>query len=147
MKTGFVCCALALFCATLVGANTGLAQAPAKGSLWAAVSVPEPLVATGQTGRLMLYFAMVNDGDKPVDPKVSSWRLNINGSDHPDSEFTFANGPRDARWKSLPAGDRLQFGYALGGWFKEPGIYRVTWKGDGFESAPVVFRVVSEAKK
>jgi hypothetical protein len=145
MRTRFLCPTLALYCAILIAVVSAPAQVPAKGKLWTAVSVPEPLITSGRT--FMLSFGMVNDGNKPVDPKVSSWRLNINGKDHPDSAFTFANGPRDARWKSLPAGDRLQFAYAMGDWFKERGIYRVVWRGEGFESSPVVFRVVSEMKK
>jgi hypothetical protein len=128
----------------LTKSGNAFPAAPTNGNLWAAVSVPEPLVTTGQVDRLQIQFAMVNDGKEPIDPKVRSWRLNINGKDHPDSEFTFGNGPRDNRWKSLPAGDRLQFGYALGNWFKTPGVYRIIWRGEGFESAPVVFRVMSD---
>jgi hypothetical protein len=147
MKTRFVSFTFGLFWASLIGAVSTLGQTPMKEKLWTAVTVPEALITTGQTDRLMLNFAMVNDGEKSIDPKVSTWRLNINGRDHPDSEFTFGNGPRDNRWNSLPAGDRLQFGYALGDWFKKPGVYKVVWRGEGFESAPVVFRVMSQMKK
>src|SRR5438477_5099998 len=114
MKTRFLWPILTLFCAVLIGAASMIAQTPAKLKIWAAVtSVPGPLVTAGQVERLQIHFAMVNDGNKPIDPKVSSWRLNINGKDHPDSEFMFANGPRDDRWKSLPVGDCLQFSYVV----------------------------------
>ena len=111
-------------------------------NLWAAVSVGEPIVPRMRVKRLVIHFALQNDGKEAINPRVESWRVNINGTDHPDSQFTFANGPRDDRWESLPAGDYLRFTYVLGDWFKEPGTYKVVWKGDDFESAPVFFRVL-----
>ena len=148
MKHRAVLMIITLLCASLVGMGRAFAAVPTNGNLWTAISVmPGPLVTTGELERFQMNFAMVNDGKRPADPKVRSWRLNINGKDHPDSEFTFGNGPRDNRWNSLPAGDQLQFGYALGDWFKKPGAYKVIWRGQGFESAPVVFRVISEMKK
>jgi hypothetical protein len=31
---------------------------------------------------------------------------------------------------------------ALGRYFKEPGIYKVSWRGEGFEAPTIVFRVM-----
>ena len=114
--------------------------------LWAAVSVSEPEFQEGWTKQLVMSFSLVNDGTKVVDPKVESWRLVINGGEAADSGFIFGNGPRDARWKALPAGDSLRFAYAMGRYFKEPGIYRVSWKGEGFETLPIEFRVMPGKK-
>jgi hypothetical protein len=36
----------------------------------------------------------------------------------------------------------MKFGYQLGDVFKKPGAYTISWKGEGFESAPLVFRVI-----
>ena len=33
---------------------------------------------------------------------------------------------------------------AIQEWFKTPGTYTIVWRGDGFESAPVVFRVLKQ---
>jgi hypothetical protein len=30
--------------------------------------------------------------------------------------------------------------------FKEPGVYRIKWKGEGFEASEVVFRVMPREK-
>jgi len=109
-----------------------------RSTIWAALSIDQPIFVGKQTERLMVHFALVNDGQRPIDPAVGSWRLNINGKDHPDSQLMFGNGPRDDRWESLPAGEHLSFAYATGDWFEEPGIY---CRGHGFQSAPVVLRV------
>lgn len=111
--------------------------------LWAALTVPEPMVRTDRVENLQVYFALVNESDKPLDPKVDSWTLMVNGQRYADSAFLFGNGPRDQRWKSLPAGERLEFAYKVGGLFKTPDTYSISWKGAGFESAPVVFRVMA----
>lgn len=110
---------------------------------WVALSVSEPLVHPNRLKQFQVYFAMHNDGIKPFDTKMVSWRLNINGKDHPNSQLLFFNGPKDERWQSLPAGEYLLFTYALGEWFKSPGTYKIMWKGDGFESPPVYFRVLA----
>jgi len=114
-----------------------------KSDLWAAISVPEPMVISGRLKQFSVMFALANDSKSSINPKVESWRLIVNGKEHPDSQF-FMNGPGDDRWKSLPAGDHLLFGYGIGDLFKEPGTYTIAWKGDGFESAPVVFRVLKQ---
>ncbi len=117
-----------------------------KTGLWAATSVPEPLVTSSRLKQFQVHFAMLNEGERHIDPGVSAWRLQINGKDHPDSQLTFANGPRDERWKSLPAHQYLRFAYAIGDWFKKPGTYSIVWKGDDFESPPVVFRVLAQSE-
>jgi hypothetical protein len=127
--------------------------------LWAAVSVSDPVLdwdnlawELGTRAPFMIHFYLVNDGDKVIDPKIRSSKLLINGkafkgkggSDWP---YIAANGPRDGRWKALPPGDYLAFGYAFRDDFKEPGTYRVKWKGEGFEAPEVVFRVMPRKKK
>jgi hypothetical protein len=110
--------------------------------LWAAISVSEPVFDEGWTESIMIHFTLVNDATRTIDPKERAWRLVINGEDFPDPGFIFGTGPRDDRWKALPAGDSLRFSKALGRYFKEPGIYRVSWKGEGFETLPIEFRVM-----
>lgn len=89
-----------------------------------------------------LQFAMFNDGDKVMHPNRGSWHLLINGKDQPDFQWTLANGPHSGRDEALPPGEYLNFAYAVGDWFKKPGNYKVVWKGDNFESAPIYFRVL-----
>jgi hypothetical protein len=102
----------------------------------------------------MFHFYLVNDGKVVIDPKVESSQLFINGKeckgrDAPfgiDWPYIVVNGPCDDRLNALPPGDDLQFSYAMGDYFKEPGIYRVKWKGEGFEAPEVVFRVMPRKK-
>jgi hypothetical protein len=114
--------------------------------LWAAISVSDPLFEEGWTKELMIHFTLVNDGTTTIDPKVGTWKLVVNGEESADSGFIFGNGIRDTRWEALPTGDKLRFTYALEQYFKKPGIYRVSWKGDGFEALPIEFRVMPNKK-
>jgi hypothetical protein len=153
--------------AALVAVATGAQEVPkpkevpqaVKGTkLWAAVSVSDTLLNWGDLAwktelrpPFMIHFYMVNDGDKVVDPKIGSSQLCINGKeckgrDGLDWPHIVANGPHDNRHEALPPGDYLSFGYALGKYFKKPGIYRVKWKGEAFEASEVVFRVMPPEK-
>jgi hypothetical protein len=110
--------------------------------LWASVSVSRPLFHAGWTKELLVHFTLVNDGSKTLDPKIESSKIIINGVELKDSGFIFGNGPRDNRWRALPPGDSLEFTYALEEYFREAGIYRVSWKGENFETPTIVFRVM-----
>jgi hypothetical protein len=114
-------------------------------TLWASISVNHPVFNEEVQGDpFMMYFALVNDGEKTVNPEadVESSQLLVNGKQFKDWPFTIANGIRDNRWKALPSGDYLSFGYALGRYFKKPGTYKVKWKGKSFESREIEFRVI-----
>jgi hypothetical protein len=121
----------------------------ADGKLWAAISVNMPVRTwpTFTTDRFMLYFGLVNDGDKTVDPELESSQLLVNGNELKDWRFILSNGPRDDRWEALPPGDNLSFGIALGARFEKPGVYRVSWKGKGFKAPEIVFRVMPKDGK
>jgi hypothetical protein len=112
-------------------------------TLWAAVSVSEPVFEAGGTKSLQINFALANDGRETISLPIDTSEIIVNGEALKDSALILANGPRDARWNALPPGDSLRFGYAMGDRFKEPGIYTVSWKGDGFESPAIVFRVLT----
>ena len=115
--------------------------------LWAAISISDPLSQEGWTKGIAIHFTVVNDGSAPLDPKIVASKIIVNGKELEDSGFILGNGPRDARWDALPPGDSLRFTYALGEYFKEPGIYKVSWKGEGFEAPEVVFRVMPRRDK
>ncbi len=110
--------------------------------LWASLSVSRPLFHAGWTKELLIHFTLVNDGSKTIDPKIESSKIIINGVDLENSGFILSNGPRDGRWRALPPGDSLEFTYTLGDYFKKPGVYRVSWKGENFETSTIVFRVM-----
>jgi hypothetical protein len=112
--------------------------------LWAAISVNKPVLdrEVFSIDPFMVFFGLVNDGDKAVNPEVESSQLLVNGKELENWPFIIANGIRGRRWKSLPPGDHLSFGYDLGNHFAKPGIYKLSWKGKGFQSPEIVFRVM-----
>lgn len=123
--------------------------ATADRKLWAAISVTAPVldwdVSTGRP--FMVCFALVNDGEKAVDPEVEASQLLVTGKPLKDWSFIISNGPRDARWRKLPARDYLNFAYDLGKYFEKPGTYKVLWKGKGFQSAELVVRVMPRKRR
>jgi hypothetical protein len=122
--------------------------APAQPKPWAAITVSTPVrdLDDFAPAPFVVSFGLVNDGDKPFDPEVRSSRLLVNGKELEGWPGDTA-GPRDARWNSLPPKDGLRFGTDLGKYFEQPGVYKVVWKGKGFESPPVVFRVMPHKRK
>ena len=130
-----------------IPAMSGLAQKEASKDgkkLWAAISVNDPVYVKGKDGPLMIHFGLVNDGSKVVDPGIGSTQLFVNGKELKDWPFTAAQGPQDDRFEALPPGDSLRFAVDLRRHFQKDGIYKVSWKGDGFESSQIVFRVISK---
>jgi hypothetical protein len=119
-------------------------SAAGKGGLWAAIGVNHPVFRRGETKDLLVEFSLVNDGDGVVDPKIGASRILIDGQELADSGFILSNGPKDARFEALPPKDHLRFGYALGDYFRGPGVYRVSWKGEGFDASEIVIRVLPE---
>lgn len=75
----------------------------------------------GQTEKLQIYFAVVNDGDAPVNPKIESSHFFINGAEPKDWPMTIGNGLRTSFFNSLPPGRSLPFSYVLGALFREAG--------------------------
>jgi hypothetical protein len=119
-------------------------QEPAAGvKLWAALAVSEPIFDRGGVDQMQVSFADYNEGDATADPKIESSHLLINGVEPRDWPLVIGNGPRGKIFYSLPPGKTLQFGYGLGPrYFLDPGIYKLRWKGENFESPELTFRVV-----
>jgi RNA polymerase sigma factor (sigma-70 family) len=129
------------------GAAAASAKADAAGKgrrLWAALSLDQPLYQEGGKGGPRLSFALVNDGDKDIDPQVRSSKMIVNGKVLP-AFMRALDRPGDPRYRALPAGDYLLFTVVLGDHFKKVGVYRLAWEGEGFRGAEVVFRVLPGA--
>jgi RNA polymerase sigma factor (sigma-70 family) len=127
------------------------AAAAEKGpKLWAAISINQPVFLQHEEtapGLFQLQFTVANDGDAVIDPEIEASQLIINGKEFKDWKLVIGNGPRTKEWQALPAGGYVQFGYAMGSYFNEPGVYKVSWKGKHFESPEIVFRVVPKKVK
>src|SRR4051812_41316397 len=68
--------------------------------LWSSLSISRPLFREGSTKELSIYFTLVNDGSKTIDPKIESSKIIINDVEVKDSAFILSNGPRDGRWRA-----------------------------------------------
>jgi hypothetical protein len=126
----------------LAAAKLGTADQKKAGSLWAGLSVNHPIFKAGQTKDPRIEFTLVNDSNKPIDPKITESRIVINGKELDDSALILSSVPKEARSRSLSPGESLQFDCLLGHQFKEPGVYRVSWKGSGFHSPDIVLRIL-----
>lgn len=110
--------------------------------LRASISINEPTFRDRDTSQLMIFFALVNDGPRAIAPGIESSRIMVNGKELADSALIFGNGPRGAHWDSLPPGENILFGKGLGRYFETPGVYRVSWRGENYQSPEIVFRVL-----
>jgi hypothetical protein len=97
----------------------------------------------GQTKDLRIEFTLVNDGDKEIDPSIADSRIVINGKELSDSGLILSSVQKGARFKALSPGESLQFDCLLGDQFREPGTYRISWKGAGFESPEIMLRTLA----
>ena len=130
--------------AAQAAAKLGTADQNKVGSLWAGLSINHPIFRAGQTKDLRIEFTLVNDGDKLIDPMIPESRIVINGKELSDSGLIHRSVRKGTRFSALPPGESLQFDCLLGDQFKEPGIYRVSWKGAGFQSSDIVLRILPE---
>jgi len=115
--------------------------------LWAGISINEPIFFENEVrASLVIHFAVVNDGDKTVDPEFSKTQLLVNGQ---KLERWMRRGPGliPDNWEALPPGQHLFKTYSLGDEFTKPGVYRVSWKGKSFQTPEIVFRVLPGSDK
>jgi hypothetical protein len=115
--------------------------------LWAAISTNDPIFYAGRTEGLSISFAVVNDGNSTINPKIEASHLLINGVEPKNWPFVISNGIRSSQFYALPQNHALQFVYSLGEYFKNPGIYTVTWKGENFRAPDITFRVLPLPKE
>ena len=108
--------------------------------VWAAVAVTAPVLSTGEP--VNVRFAATNLGNEPIPRTLVREQtvLVINGQEWQRSAFAFANGLHSME-KMLAPGKSQTFVYQLTDLFRKPGVYRLVWKGRGFESLPFEFRV------
>jgi hypothetical protein len=128
--------------AAFVAAKLGTADQAKSGSLWAGLSVNHPILRAGERKDLRIEFTLVYDGDKVIDPRIMETRIVINGKELTDSGMILRSERKGERFKALPPGVSLQFDCLLGDRFNEPAIYRVSWKGAGFQSSELVLRIL-----
>jgi hypothetical protein len=115
--------------------------------LWAAVSVNRSLFKLAETKDLRIVLTLVNDGDEAIDPKIAESHIVINGEELADSGLFIGTASNSVRLKALGPGDGLEFNCAPGELINRTGIYRISWKGAGFQSPEVVVRIIADKIK
>lgn len=96
------------------------------------------------TGTFMMSFCFTNVSKSVINPKplLEGSSLKINGKELAHWPLTISNGPRDSRWAALPAGEHLEFAYAMGEPdFRAQGAYDVVWVVQGQASRPFRIKV------
>jgi hypothetical protein len=130
---------------TITGA--GAQDKPPPSKLWAGVSASSPnstsnvVFTVREAERLMIGFAVVNDGTEPVPFERGDTEFVINGKALAGFGESFREGPG---WPRLEPGKSFSAALGLGKEFSKPGVYKVQWLGKGFKSAVLEFRVVGE---
>jgi hypothetical protein len=122
----------------------------AEKAMWAGISVNQAVFLQEELedqGALLIRFALVNDGTRAAATDVGSWRVVVNGKQMSErsTSLMFSNGSRMG--ETLPPGGHAQVAKAMGVYFKEPGTYKVSWKGKTFASPEITFRVLPSKKK
>jgi hypothetical protein len=131
--------------AALVASKLGSTDQQKTGTVWAGLTADHPIFRAGQTKDLRIELSLVNDSDKIIDPKIAESHIVVNGKKLGDSEMILRSVPKEARFKAMSPGESLQFDCLLGDQFKEPGIYRVSWKGAGFQSSEILIRILPDS--
>jgi len=128
--------------------DEGRTHKPKQSTLWAAISVPQPIFVEGyEAEHLQIYFAVYNDSESAIAPNVESSHLFVNGVEPEDWSYVIGNGIRNELFSSLPPGQTLQFTYLLGPrYFLKPGLYTLRWEGENFKSPDLTFRVVPRSR-
>jgi hypothetical protein len=87
---------------------------------------------------LVLRVRVTNLTATSLDPVLDRSVLLVDGSPYTDWSLTLGNGPRDARWHALPAGQTLEFAYAMGdSLFHTRGTHVLVLRTPRGDSAPV----------
>lgn len=119
-------------------AKPGTPATPHGQRLWAALAVSHAVVEAGDAASLVVECALVNDGDRDVDPRQADSRLVVNGKELAD---------RLPPGAALPPGGHVRLTHALGSAIAGPGEYRVSWRGANFQAPEVTIRVVPAGGK
>jgi hypothetical protein len=131
--------------AALITAKLGSPDQAKTRGLWAALSVNHSIFKAGQAKDLRIEFTLINDSDKVIHPQLADSRLVINGQELANTRLNLSRVQNGARFEALAPGESLRFDCLFGDEFKEPGIYRVSWKGSGFQSQEIMLRILPRA--
>ena len=139
---------LILVCVFVVGCSSSpdlKAQADSgnrTNALHATISVKQTEFDLALGDEVDITFKVINQSSNsvPSGPVRDTTRIKINGTILAESEWLFSNGLHSGR-DTLRPGETEEFLYRLTRYFGRKGVYVVSWHGDYFDTAPIVFRV------
>ena len=146
MRHSQVICHLSILAAATTLALSPLVVAQCKPGLHAGITA-ELISNTREYTehpRVHLSLILLNDSGSPLDVHMGSWKVVVNGDELADSAVIFGNGPMPTRgYTRLQPGEHYEFGKALPllEYFPHGGRYRISWKGDKFQSPTVVVEI------
>jgi hypothetical protein len=126
--------------------NPGKAEGP---KIWSAISISRPVFDpdTFTIDRPKVHLGLVNDGTQTLETGLRDSVLVVNGQPRRGEAWDAAlkAGLRGDTWEKLAPGEHAGVACQLEDVIKEPGVYRVSWRGKNFESPEVVFRRMPRA--
>jgi hypothetical protein len=121
------------------------------GKLWAVAYTLKPVFEAGE--RLHFGIDVVNDGDRAIAPGIgpgggnSYLVINDVPLQNDAWQMFMLNGLGSSYSDQLPPGEHTGRTLSAERFFPDPGVYRVSWRGQAFESPEVVFRVLPRKQK
>jgi hypothetical protein len=97
---------------------------------------------------IQLSFLLLNDSRAAVESHPELWKVIVNGTALKDSSDLFGNGPMPVGgYQTLNPGEHYELGKALpvSTYFPHPGEYKISWKGQGFESPTITVIIPTPA--
>jgi len=122
----------------------------ASNTVQATISVKMPQFDLAKGDEVDITFSISNATDHPVPGPsfCNTTELVINGHLLADSSFIFNNGLAPVDKDSMfPPGGKDLFLYRLTRYFNKKGVYSVSWRGEHFQTEPLIFKVVSTRRK
>jgi hypothetical protein len=118
----------------------------ARGKLWAVISIVPPVLVRDPSTRYpdWIELDLGNDGAQAVEPKAEDSVLVVNGQPQRSRgwQMGLRNGLFSGEWFKMPPGGWTGIMRPLSGIITEPGVYRVSWRGENFQSPEVVYRIL-----
>jgi len=96
-----------------------------------------------EPAHVALSFLLLNDSDTPADIEAGSWKIIVDGVELPNPQVTggalVPPGP-------LPPGQHREWsiGLPMTRHFAHAGEYRVSWRGERFQSPTIIIKISGE---
>lgn len=93
-----------------------------------------------ESAHVHLSFLLLNDSQSPIDVVANSWKIVVDGVEVP---WIFGGPTPVGGYTTLHPGEHYELGKSLppDKYFTRPGKYRVSWRGEGFQSPTITVTI------